>query len=118
MPQHITVVDYDPDWPRQFQAEAARIRAVLGGNCTAIYHIGSTAVPGLAAKPILDIMPVVENLEAVSFGSASYPLSGGQTGEVEQDWEALLLLAAGCSSSTNPSSSNPARTSMPVFMWV
>ena len=36
----------------------------------------------------------VENLEAVSFGSASYPLSGGQTGEVEQDWEALLLLAA------------------------
>lgn len=48
MPQHITVVDYDPAWPRQFQAEAARIRAVLGDNCTAIYHIGSTAVPGLA----------------------------------------------------------------------
>ena len=62
MPQHITVVNYDPDWPRQFQAEAARIRAVLWDNCTAIYHIGSTAVPGLAAKPILDIMPVVENL--------------------------------------------------------
>ena len=41
MPQHITVVNYDPDWPRQFQAEAARIRAVLGDNCTAICHFGS-----------------------------------------------------------------------------
>ena len=72
MPQHITVVDYDPDWPRQFQSEAARIRAVLGDNCTAIYHIGSTAVPGLAAKPILDIMPVVENLEAVDRAARAF----------------------------------------------
>lgn len=76
MPQHITVVDYDPDWPRQFQAEAARIRAVLGDNCTAIYHIGSTAVPGLAAKPILDIMPVVENLEAVDRAAPAFEAMG------------------------------------------
>ena len=76
MPQHITVVDYDPDWPRQFQAEAARIRAVLGDNCTAIYHIGSTAVPSLAAKPILDIMPVVENLEAVDRAAPAFEAMG------------------------------------------
>ena len=82
MPQHITVVDYDPDWPRQFQAEAARIRAVLGGNCTAIYHIGSTAVPGLAAKPILDIMPVVEDLEAVDRAAPAFEAMGyGYLGE-------------------------------------
>ena len=76
MPQHITVVNYDPEWPRQFQAEAARIRAVLGDNCTAIYHIGSTAVPGLAAKPILDIMPVVENLEAVDRAAPAFEAMG------------------------------------------
>lgn len=62
MAQHITVVDHNPAWAAQYAAEAEKLRAVLGENCTAIHHIGSTAVPGLKAKPILDIMPVVRDL--------------------------------------------------------
>ena len=57
--QHITVVSYDPAWPGLYEAEAQAIAGVLGQRLTAIHHIGSTAVPGLAAKPVIDIMPVV-----------------------------------------------------------
>jgi GrpB-like predicted nucleotidyltransferase (UPF0157 family) len=47
----------DPSWPVRFAAEAAAIRAALGdGFAYAIHHVGSTAVPGLAAKPIIDIV--------------------------------------------------------------
>lgn len=70
MPQHVTVVEYNNDWPAMFAAEADLIRRILGGNCVAVHHIGSTSVPGLAAKPVIDIMPVVKNIEEVD-GSAS-----------------------------------------------
>ena len=65
MAQHIIVVDYDPCWEQKYLAEAKTIRAILGENCTAIFHIGSTAVKGLKAKPIIDIMPVVRDIAAV-----------------------------------------------------
>lgn len=65
MAQHIIVVDYDPCWEQKYLAEAETIRAILGENCTAIFHIGSTAVKGLKAKPIIDIMPVVRDIAAV-----------------------------------------------------
>ena len=65
MPQHITVLDYDAKWPQQYESERARLAEILKENGLAIYHIGSTAVPGLAAKPIIDIMAVVRNLEQV-----------------------------------------------------
>lgn len=65
MAQHIIVVDYDPCWEQKYLAEAETIRAILGENCTAIFHIGSTAVRGLKAKPIIDIMPVVCSIAAV-----------------------------------------------------
>ncbi len=55
----IELAEYDPDWPRQFDREALRIRAALGEQALAIEHVGSTAVPGLAAKPIIDIHLVV-----------------------------------------------------------
>ena len=45
--------------------EAGAIRALLKDNCLATYHIGSTSIPGMKAKPINDIMPVVQNLEEV-----------------------------------------------------
>ena len=65
MPQHIVVTEYNPAWPGDFAREADAIRELLGENCVAIHHIGSTAVEGLAAKPIIDIMPVVRRLSAV-----------------------------------------------------
>lgn len=58
----IEVVEYDPEWPLLFEVEAARIRAACGDGVRAIEHIGSTSVPGLAAKPIIDIMPGVEDI--------------------------------------------------------
>ncbi len=55
----IRIVDYDPLWPHSFQREAARIRAALGDRALRIEHTGSTSVPGLAAKPVIDILLVV-----------------------------------------------------------
>lgn len=55
----ITHVEYDPVWPRLFEREAARIHDVLGDTAVLIEHAGSTSVPGLAAKPIIDIVLAV-----------------------------------------------------------
>lgn len=51
----VVVVDYNPLWPGQFETLASRLAHVLGGLAVTIEHVGSTAVPGLAAKPIIDI---------------------------------------------------------------
>lgn len=61
MKKIIEVVPYDPNWPHIYEKEAALIRQALGGNCLAIHHIGSTSVPGLAAKPKIDIIAVVQD---------------------------------------------------------
>ena len=55
----ILLVDYDPAWPGLFQREADRIRGALGERALRVEHVGSTAVPGLAAKPIIDVLLVV-----------------------------------------------------------
>jgi GrpB-like predicted nucleotidyltransferase (UPF0157 family) len=52
----IVVVDYDPAWPAMFGRERGRIAAALGDLVAAIEHVGSTAVPRLGAKPVIDIM--------------------------------------------------------------
>ena len=57
----IIVADYDRAWAARFRQEETRIRAALGEAALAIEHIGSTSVPGLAAKPIVDILLVVED---------------------------------------------------------
>lgn len=55
----IELAEYDPGWPALFDREAARVRTVLGGAALRVEHVGSTSVPGLAAKPIIDILLVV-----------------------------------------------------------
>lgn len=72
----VRVVPYDPAWPEQFQREAERLRAVLGENLLQLHHIGSTAVPGLWAKPILDIMPVVRDLREVDRAAPAFQALG------------------------------------------
>jgi GrpB-like predicted nucleotidyltransferase (UPF0157 family) len=52
----IELCDYDPAWPQLYQREAARIRSVLGDRVARVEHVGSTSVPGLAAKPIVDLV--------------------------------------------------------------
>ena len=76
MAQHVIVTDYQPEWPRRYQEEAKRIQMILGDNCITIYHIGSTSVPGLAAKPIIDIMPVVKSLEKADEKAAVFERAG------------------------------------------
>jgi GrpB-like predicted nucleotidyltransferase (UPF0157 family) len=51
----IQVVDYDERWPALFEREAERVRGVLGDRALAVEHVGSTSVPGLPAKPVIDI---------------------------------------------------------------
>jgi GrpB-like predicted nucleotidyltransferase (UPF0157 family) len=55
----VTLVDYDPAWPALFERERARILEALGATVVRIEHTGSTSVPGLAAKPIIDITLIV-----------------------------------------------------------
>jgi len=55
MTSPVTIQDYDPLWPQQFESLRARLAVILGNMAAAIEHVGSTAVPGLAAKPVIDI---------------------------------------------------------------
>jgi GrpB-like predicted nucleotidyltransferase (UPF0157 family) len=63
--QIIEVIPYDLNWPKAFKVEASRIKPLFSGNFIAIYHIGSTAVPGLSAKPTIDIILEVKNINLV-----------------------------------------------------
>ncbi|MEI9998073.1 MAG: GrpB family protein [Verrucomicrobiota bacterium] len=64
MADEILIADYDPRWPGLFAEEDRLIRAILGRDLVAeVHHIGSTAVPGLAAKPIIDLLVVTPSLE-------------------------------------------------------
>ncbi len=62
----IKIVPYDCAWPSSFKAEAACIRDVMGGLALCIEHVGSTAVSGLAAKPVIDIQVSVATLKTLS----------------------------------------------------
>jgi GrpB-like predicted nucleotidyltransferase (UPF0157 family) len=55
----VTLVEYDPRWPALFAGEAARIRGALGERALLVEHVGSTSVPGLVAKPIVDVVLAV-----------------------------------------------------------
>lgn len=73
----VAIAPYDPTWPERFAAERARLAALLG-PAVALHHIGSTAVPGLAAKPIIDLMAHVDDLDGpvillVGRGGYAYP---------------------------------------------
>lgn len=61
MEKIITIVPYNTDWPHIFEKEARLIKEALDENCIEIHHVGSTSVPGLAAKPKIDIVGVVQN---------------------------------------------------------
>ena len=60
----VIVATYDPSWPEIFAGEAQAIHRVLGDVLIGIEHVGSTAIPGLAAKPVIDIVVSVTSLEA------------------------------------------------------
>lgn len=77
----IQVVPYDPQWPQLFQQEADQITSGLQENASAVHHVGSTSVPGLAAKPKIDIIAVVKILNArlSSLKPLGIPIEGSTT---------------------------------------
>lgn len=82
----VELSDYDAKWPEMFEGEAARIRAALGSFARRIEHVGSTSIPGLAAKPVIDIQVSVDSvtpmdaykskLEGLGFTHVSLPEPG------------------------------------------
>jgi GrpB-like predicted nucleotidyltransferase (UPF0157 family) len=63
----ITIDPYDPAWPARFDVEAVNIRRLLGALALRVEHVGSTAVPGLSAKPVVDIQVSVPSLEPMGY---------------------------------------------------
>ncbi|WP_303963890.1 GrpB family protein [Succinatimonas hippei] len=72
MVQLITVVDHDPKWVLKFNDEKQKIDAILKSDCFAVYHIGSTSVENLSAKPIIDILAVVRDLSLVDAKKSAF----------------------------------------------
>ena len=75
-PRPVVIVEYDDAWARRFEVEAGRIDGALGSTALAIEHIGSTSVPGLAAKPIVDILVVVADVDDDSVFRAQLEQAG------------------------------------------
>ena len=65
MPRIIELEVYNPSWPSQFQEEAATLERLIPGRIITTYHIGSTAIKGIYAKPTIDILPVVNSIEEI-----------------------------------------------------
>lgn len=61
MSRRIEVVEYDPDWVIRYEQEAEGISRVFGNELLFIHHIGSTAIPGIKAKPIIDILVIIKD---------------------------------------------------------
>jgi GrpB-like predicted nucleotidyltransferase (UPF0157 family) len=66
----------NPQWPREFDAEAAQVALALGTNVAHIHHIGSTAIPNIYAKPVIDLLVEVSAIEQVDSGNAAMAALG------------------------------------------
>lgn len=63
MPIKVELLPHDPRWQDVAAVESERLRTALGDILVTVHHIGSTAVPGIRAKPVIDLIPVVDSLE-------------------------------------------------------
>jgi GrpB-like predicted nucleotidyltransferase (UPF0157 family) len=91
----ILLVDYDPQWPDRFQNEARRIRTALGDQALRIEHVGSTSVPGLCAKPIIDIVLVVTDSADESTYAPALETAGYRLRIREPDWHEHRMFKGG-----------------------
>jgi GrpB-like predicted nucleotidyltransferase (UPF0157 family) len=82
----VYLADYDPDWPVLFEREAARVRELLGDRVRLLEHVGSTSVPGLPAKPIIDmLLGVVDSADEPAYVPSME--AGGYAVRIrEPDW--------------------------------
>ena len=84
--QPIQLVDYDPTWPHLFAREAERVCVALGDRVLLLEHVGSTSVPGLAAKPKIDMLLVVANSAAEAAYVPALEAAGYRLHVREPDW--------------------------------
>ncbi len=63
--REVTVIPYDPRWAAWFERSASEVKAALGDNLLVIHHIGSTSIPGIYAKPIIDMLAVARDLRLI-----------------------------------------------------
>ncbi len=82
----IQLAEYDPEWPLLFECEAVRIREAVDERALVVEHVGSTSVPGLAAKPVLDIVLVVDDSADESAYVADLEACGYVLRIREPDW--------------------------------
>lgn len=82
----VILADYDPAWPSVFEDLAARIRLALGERVIELHHAGSTSVPGLAAKPVIDIILVVADSADEAAYLAQLEAAGFVLAVREPDW--------------------------------
>jgi len=83
----IPLSPYDPAWPAQYEAEAAKIRAALGEGAMVLEHVGSTSIPGISAKPILDILLAVADSADEDAYVPALTAQGYRLHLREPDWE-------------------------------
>jgi GrpB-like predicted nucleotidyltransferase (UPF0157 family) len=76
MQRIVEIVPHNPDWKQDFEAEAVFWRTVFGEEVVAIHHIGSTAIRGISAKPIVDLLVVVRGIQRVDAFGARLAASG------------------------------------------
>ena len=88
----IHLADYDPDWPALYQREAARVRGLLGDRVRLLEHVGSTSVPGLPAKPIIDMLLAVADSSDEPAYVPSMEAGGYAVRIREPDWHEHRLL--------------------------
>jgi GrpB-like predicted nucleotidyltransferase (UPF0157 family) len=90
--EKVLIVDYDPAWPDLFRREAGRVCGVLGRRALQIEHTGSTSVPGLAAKPIIDMLLVVKDSADENAYVSELEGSGYTLRIREPDWHEHRML--------------------------
>ncbi len=106
MARRIEIVPYDDGWPAEFREIGGAIRAAMGALALRVDHIGSTSVPGLAAKDVIDIQVTVRELDAPAIAAALAPLGytlhetidrdhvpPGSEGQPAGEWRKLLFNA-------------------------
>jgi GrpB-like predicted nucleotidyltransferase (UPF0157 family) len=87
----IEVIDYDPQWPHLFLVEAVGLLQAFGAALITLEHIGSTAVPGLAAKPVIDIQAVVRSVSEAQQAVPALAAFGWEQGVFARDPERRLF---------------------------
>jgi GrpB-like predicted nucleotidyltransferase (UPF0157 family) len=83
----IVLAPYDPAWPAQYEAEAAKIRSAIGEGALVLEHVGSTSIPGVSAKPIIDILLAVADASDEASYVPALTAQGYRLHLREPDWE-------------------------------